>query len=253
MVDLTSNELPPGVPVNIDFDWRDLLASMDPPVVRGLMEGSELRAFSFKLLQGTLDHNWRKHDSGERHVFEMTLANGTTVHLHFHKNGRFDAPTVYRNGADTPVAPDVPAGANRPDHEVGGQISRLHAAMAAESLLSEAHALNVGAVRVTDGVGIDWRRWMDNVMQGHELRGPGVTEAYAVRRAVDHEPEFMFVRSDGSTVAISPSSQMYDPRYRRHGLAHISQHDNVVHGLLQSAPVAVQAWQRVRGLPPRQP
>ena len=217
------------------------------------MEESELRAFSFRRLQGTLGHNWRKRDTGERHVFAMTLANGTTVHLHFHKNGRFDAPTVYRNGADTPVAPHVPAGNNRPDHEVGGQISRLHAAMAAESLLSEAHALNVGAVRVTDGVGIDWRRWMDNVVQGHELRGPGVTEAYVVRRAVDHEPEFMFVRSDGSTVAISPSSQMYDPRYRRNGIAYISQHDNVVHGLLQSAPVAFQAWQRVRGLPPRQP
>ena len=93
---------------------------------------------------------------------------------------------------------------------------------------------------------------MDNVMQGHELRGPGVTEAYVVRRAFDHEPEFMFVRSDGSTVAISPSSQIYDPRYRRHGIAYISEHDNIVHGLLRSAPVALQFWQRVRGLPPRQ-
>ena len=130
-----------------------------------------------------------------------------------------------------------------------GQISRLHAVMAADSLLWEAHALNVGAVRVTDGVGIDWRRWLDNVVQGHELRGPGVTEAYVVRRALDHEPEFMFVRSDGSTVAISPSSQMYDPRYRRYGIAHISNYDKVVHELLQSAPVALQAWQCVRGLP----
>ena len=121
------------------------------------------------------------------------------MHLHFHKSGRFDTPTVNRNGADTPVAPDVPAGSNRPDHEMRGQISWQHAAMAAESLLWEAHALNVGAVRVTDGVGIDWRRWMDNVVQGHELRGPGVTSAHAVRRAVDHEPECMFVRSDGNT------------------------------------------------------
>ena len=111
--------------------------------------------------------------------------------------------------------------------------------------------MNVGAVRVTDGVGFDWKRWMDNVMQGHELRGPGVTEAYVVRRAVDHEPEFMFVRSDGSTVAISPSSQMYDPRYRRHGIAYISEHDNIVHGLLRSAPDALQAWQCVRRQPPR--
>ena len=97
------------------------MASMGPPVVRGLMEESELRAFSFRLLQGTLDHNWRKRDTGERHVFEMISANGTTVHLHFHKNGRLDTPpTVYRNGADTPVAPDVPAGSNRPDHAMRG-------------------------------------------------------------------------------------------------------------------------------------
>ena len=75
-------------------------------------------------------------------------------------------------------------------------------------------------------------------MKGHELRGPGVTEAYVVRRAVDHEPEFMFVRSDGSTVAISPSSQMYDPGYKRHGIVHISQHHHSVHELLHDAPVA---------------
>ena len=134
-----------------------------------------------------------------------------------------------------------------------GQISRLHAAMAADSLLSEAHALNVGAVRVTDGVGIDWRRWLDYVVQGHELRGPGVTEAYVVRRALNHEAEFMFVRSDGSTVAIRPSSQRYHPQYRRHGIAHISEHDNIVHGLLRSAPVALQPWQRVQELPPQHP
>ena len=89
---------------------------------------------------------------------------------------------------------------------------------------------------------------MDNVVQGHELRGPGVTEAYVVRRALDHEPEFMSVRSDGSTVAISPSSQIYQPRYSCHGIAYISEHDNIVHGLLRNAPVALQAWQRVQGL-----
>ena len=88
---------------------------------------------------------------------------------------------------------------------------------------------------------------MNNVVQRHELCGPGVT----LRRADEHEPEFMFVRTDGITVAISPSSQMYDPRYRRHGIGYISEHNNIVRGLLRSAPVALQAWQLVRGLPPR--
>ena len=41
-VDLTSNALPPWIPGNLTFDWRDLMASMGPPVARGLMEESEL-------------------------------------------------------------------------------------------------------------------------------------------------------------------------------------------------------------------
>ena len=104
VVDLTNSQLPLGCSQHLDFDWRDLLASMDPQVLQGLLEESEVRVFSFKLLQHTLDHNYAKRDSGERHVFDMTLANGTIVHLHFHKNGKFDDPTVYRNGAETPVA-----------------------------------------------------------------------------------------------------------------------------------------------------
>ena len=94
---------------------------------------------------------------------------------------------------------------------------------------------------------------MDNDVQGRELRGPGVTEAYVVRRAVDRDPEFMFVRSDDTAVAISPSSQMYNPRYRRAGITRISEDDDIVHGILRNAPAALQARQCVRGLPPRQP
>ena len=107
VVDLTNNELPPGFPDNLDFDWRDLLASMDPPVVEGLLEDSEVRVFSFRLLQGTLDHNWRKRDTRERHVFEMTLANGTTVHLHFHKTGRFDIATARTRPLPRTFPPEV--------------------------------------------------------------------------------------------------------------------------------------------------
>ena len=40
-------------------------------------------------------------------------------HLHFHKTGMCDKPTVYQKGVDTADAPDVPAGLNRPDHELG--------------------------------------------------------------------------------------------------------------------------------------
>ena len=87
---------------------------------------------------------------------------------------------------------------------------------------------------------------MNNAVQGHELRGTGVTEAYVVRRALDHKPEFMFVRSDDTTVAINPFSQKYQQRYNCHWITYISEHDNIVHELLRSAPVASQAWQHVR-------
>ena len=172
-------------------------------------------------------------DEGERDYHAPTLPQQRTL----------DAPTVYRNGADTPVVRKVSAGRNR-------QISRMHAALAAENLLREAHGEEVGAVRVTDGVGFDWNRWMENVVHAHELRGAGVSEAYVVRRALEHMSEFMFVRRDGSTVAISPKSQMYDRQYRCHGIVIFSKHDEIVHGLLRSAPDALQAWQCVRRQPP---
>ena len=132
---------PPDLRDNLDFDWRDLLASMDPPVVRGLLEESEVRAFSFRLLQGTLDHNWRKRDAGERHVFDMTLADGTTVHLHFHKNGRFDVPTVCRNGAGTrgPAASRA-----RSDTTLGSEELSSWRALRTDSMLEDDRA---GAVK----------------------------------------------------------------------------------------------------------
>ena len=91
---------------------------------------------------------------------------------------------------------------------------------------------------------------MENVVQADELRGAGVSEAYVVRRALEHMSEFMFVRRDGSTVAMSPKSQILDSRYRRHGIAYISKYDDILHGLLRRAPDAWQPWQRVRRLPP---
>ena len=39
IVDLTRNELPEGVAIDGGFDWRDLLASMEPNIVRGMMQG----------------------------------------------------------------------------------------------------------------------------------------------------------------------------------------------------------------------
>ena len=124
--------------------------------------------------------------------------------------------------------------------------------MAAQNLLFHAHAVRAGAVRITDGIGFDWPRWMDNIVQGHELRGPGVAEAYVVRRALEQDPEYVFVRTDGVTVAMNPGSQMYAAARRRHGINFISEQDDAVRMLLRDAPVAVQQWQRLRRPPPQQ-
>ena len=124
--------------------------------------------------------------------------------------------------------------------------------MAAENLLFHAHNVRAGAIRITDAIGFDWPRWMDNIVQGHELRGPGVAEAYVVRRALKEEPEYVFVRMDGVTVAITPRSQMHAAAQRQHGINLISEEDEAVCMLLRDASVAVQQWQRLRRPPPQQ-
>ena len=67
---------------NSDFNWRALLKSM--PCAQGLI-GRGVVAFNFRLLTDVMDHNWVKCDSGERHVFEVVRADGSSVLLHFHK------------------------------------------------------------------------------------------------------------------------------------------------------------------------
>ena len=111
-------------------------------------------------------------------MFEVTLANGATAQLHFHKSGKIDHLAKYRSGADMPVPRH-----NAPDHELGRQISRAHAAMAADSLLPHERGVRAGAVRITNGIGFDWNRRMGNIVQGHELRGPGMSEGC---RAAEH-------------------------------------------------------------------
>ena len=66
--------------------------------------------------------------------------------------------------------------------------------MAADALLLDAHGMAAGAVRITDAVDFDWPRWLDNIMQGPELRGPGVAEAFAIRASAERAAEYLFVR-----------------------------------------------------------
>ena len=87
---------------NSDYDWR-LLLKTKPSIGRKDVIGPGVVSFMFRLLDdidwnyirygiyghyNTIGH-YNKHaeDMGERHVFEMSSANGDRWHLHFHHRG----------------------------------------------------------------------------------------------------------------------------------------------------------------------
>ena len=67
---------------NDAWSWRDVLRSM-PAAVQAVLVGPGVTKF---------DHHYARIDSGERDVFEITRGDGSTCHLHFHKNGKMDPP-----------------------------------------------------------------------------------------------------------------------------------------------------------------
>ena len=89
------------------FNWKAMLKSL--PTARAII-GCGVTAFNFRLLPGVMDHNYVKVDSGERHVFEVVRADGSTVLLHFHKNGKCDPPEV------VPPEDMAPSGAATSEH-----------------------------------------------------------------------------------------------------------------------------------------
>ena len=89
---------------NLGYDWRLLLKTMPKLNTRAVI-GPGIVQFMFRLLD-TIDPNYegntpidpilfyrpRPHwaDFGQRHVFEMSCANGDRWHLHFHQHGNCD-------------------------------------------------------------------------------------------------------------------------------------------------------------------
>ena len=127
-----------------DWDWRQVLKAL-PPNVQNSVVGAGITKFRFRLLQDVMDHNYRgKIDSGERHVFHVDRVDGSAVHLHFHKNGKMDAPKVFKDvsGAVPPAA-----GTWEPESTTT-LIGRNEAQLAFLNLLDDGAA--TGAVDVTD-------------------------------------------------------------------------------------------------------
>ena len=76
---------------NDAWNWRDVLRSL-PAAVQADLVGPGVTHFRFRLLENVRDPNWARIDSGEKHVFEIERCDGSTCHLHYHKNGKMDPP-----------------------------------------------------------------------------------------------------------------------------------------------------------------
>ena len=92
---------------NSDYDWR-LLLKTKPSIGRKDVIGPGVVSFMFRLLDD-IDWNYRRYvaigqynkhaeDMGERHVFEMSSANGDRWHLHFHHRGSCHLEHLRFNG-----------------------------------------------------------------------------------------------------------------------------------------------------------
>ena len=95
-------------------EWRAVLRALQPNRQQ-LIIGPGIAQVNFRLLEGVRDPNYAKLDSGERHVFEILRVDTSSVHLHYHKNGSFDEPTVHANsGASQSTVPSVAPSGSQP-------------------------------------------------------------------------------------------------------------------------------------------
>ena len=70
------------------WNWRLVLKALNSNQQQVII-GPGITKFAFCLLQHVMDHNYRKVDQGQKHVFEVTRVVGSTVHLYFHANGKW--------------------------------------------------------------------------------------------------------------------------------------------------------------------
>ncbi len=184
-----------------EFNWRALLRAQ-PEGVRSRLVGEGVASFAFVLLRNALDHNYAKIDSGERHEFELTQVNGDRYHLHFHKNGRSDAPRFLpsRSAAQPSAIPTPPVASNQ-------LIGRREAALAMDRLLGHTFGRpsKAASIDITDVVAFPWMRWLDNFMEKRAVLRGQVERVLIVRwRALDAYPNLVVCRCDNTFVVLHP-------------------------------------------------
>jgi hypothetical protein len=77
------------------FEWQCLLRSLHKPLLEKVFGTAHgITEFNFLLLRNCKDHNY----DGPRHVFEILRTDGVACHIHFHANGKPDAPVFLQHG-----------------------------------------------------------------------------------------------------------------------------------------------------------
>ena len=224
---------------NDDWNWKQILKALPPNVQRNVV-GAGIVRFSFRLLQNEMDPNYRgKIDSGERHVFQIDRADGSAVHLHFHKNGKMDAPKILEGACDSGAIP--PAATFKQEHLLPPNtkttlIGRNEAHISFLNIMG--HSKKIGALDVTDEVGFAWTRFLQNQFQKHEMIGPGIVKALVARFQCDDDPSLVLCRSDDRYVVITPASNskrlcIYDA-WR-------------AHPMFKNVAAATTPWMQIKG------
>ena len=166
-----------------------------------------------RLLEGSRDPNWAKIDSGERHVLEIIRVDTSAVHLHYHKSGKLDDPVIVdpivmdhsaNGGASQPV--DLPVFALSPSQPV---IGRREAVLALTIILNKCWNDGPGAVDITDGHAFDWKRFVQNTMEHHEIAALELEKVFALRETYRGSPNLAFCQNGARWKMLDPTQKTY--------------------------------------------
>ena len=202
------------------WPWQAILRAQ-PLHLQQLLVGPGIQKFSFRLLPGVMDSNYARIDAGYRHVFEIQRVDGSCYHLHYHKNGKCDPPSLFSgahnqvpgSGASQPAdaAPyqlhnidysgDGPVVRNTAEIQMDTPtIGRNETLMACTLILKACMSLDaIGvdiAVDITDGQTFAWRRWMRIQVGASEMIGPGLVKLFVVRWGHDDRLQIACCRTD---------------------------------------------------------
>ena len=67
---------------------------MDRTLANWIVGENGIHRMRFRILRNQIDSNYRHTDPATpwRHVFEFIRCDGSAIHIHYHKNGSYDAP-----------------------------------------------------------------------------------------------------------------------------------------------------------------